>query len=129
MNLTEEQIDFTIRCMSEWVRVKEFIGQGTPSSADVDHSALLRRLLSGQPALEHAPPRSFSCPNYDLATGKEIGVYEFRELPSNKVCIDQDLRWEWVDREHNILKFTPSGELYDVRRDGGSVLIKKRLQE
>lgn len=110
--LTDEQIQFAIDCMAEWIHYR---GQGV-TSADIDHSCLLQRLLRGKPALKKTPPKRFSCPDYDLGEGKEVEIYEINELPDDfpvgEVCIDQDSNWNWQDKDNNILIYNRSGELY-----------------
>lgn len=42
------------------------------TTADVDHSSLLRRILEGGPVYEHAPPRAFSYPWIDLLEKRTV---------------------------------------------------------
>jgi len=119
--LTQEQIDFAVRCMARYINVREDHGHGLPNSADVDHSSLLRRLLSGKQPLEQPPPKRYSYPDYDLAEGKEGEIRELWERDDDHplmredgghVVIDQHPYWEWEDREKKILRYVPTGDLY-----------------
>lgn len=69
--------------------------------ADIDHSALLQRLLSGKEPLPHPPPLSYSYPDYELVeTGRGIPheVWEAESHPGY-LFIDQD-RWIIKERGH-----------------------------
>ncbi|KKN26712.1 hypothetical protein LCGC14_0871930 [marine sediment metagenome] len=119
-NLTDEQVEFALVCMSDWLRLKnEFENaQLSVSDADVDHSSLLRRLLSGKPALPNPPPKCHSCPCYALAEGKPVEVMEVYDNPviaPGRVSIEQNSQWEWHDKEKQILKHIPSGDLYTLK--------------
>lgn len=114
--LTEDQIDFTIHCMAEWMRIKNNVKGLCQSSADVEHSALLRRLLHGKQALENPPPLRFSQPDYDLAEGEEVEVLDLWTTADGcEVSINQHQKWTWHNRNENILKYVPTGDLYQLR--------------
>lgn len=127
ISLDRDQINFAIRCFAQWVRVREDLNMSV-TSADVDHSVLLHRLLSGFPLLEKAPPKRFSYPCYELGDGKEVLIFDISELENYKifdrkrellyegcvVCIDQEASYVWEDRDKNILRHVPSGDLYQL---------------
>lgn len=80
--LTLAQIEFVLRQASRWLEIKEqeeYVGRKRKYSdgefsqlrADVSHSALLRRLLSGKEPLEEPPPLEHSYPDYEAVEGKE----------------------------------------------------------
>src|ERR1035437_7474419 len=91
----------TLEAVKEWLRIrvahearldeatKAVLRQLIP---DIDHSALLRRLLSGGEALEQAPPRAYSYPWYSLVEeGKAVGGFEVFFMPEG-MGIDADGR-------------------------------------
>jgi hypothetical protein len=59
-----DEVNELVRLVRRWIELG--YPEKGPTPADADHSALLRRLFSGREALEQAPPRSFSCPWYEL---------------------------------------------------------------
>lgn len=75
--LTQDQIDWVVVQVSKWANVashrnRSHGGHYAVTPADVDHSALLRRLLAGQPFHPIPPPTSFSSPWYSLVeTGQD----------------------------------------------------------
>lgn len=65
--MTPEDIRLATKAVSDWVRIRDRPDYNAPlTPAEVEHSALLRRLLGGKPALPDPPPRSFSYPWYEL---------------------------------------------------------------
>lgn len=104
-------VNFVIEKMSEWVRILNENGHGSPTGADVDHSALLRRLLEGKEAFKNPPPKMFAYPNYKLAEGKEVEIYEINDY-NDEVLIDQYHKWKWLDKEKGVLEHMPDGDLY-----------------
>lgn len=81
MSLTFEQQQFVHRCINRWAWIR--FGAMTPEeqqthrttitqvSADVDHSGLLNRLLSGKRPFKYPPPRAMSYPWYSLLEDKQ----------------------------------------------------------
>ena len=70
------------KCLIKWLEIREANGIKLPISitqlaADIDHSALLIRLLEGKKPLEKAPPKTFSYPNYQMI---ENGKYNPLEV-------------------------------------------------
>jgi hypothetical protein len=65
------------RVVLQWIRTAKAAGytfqgeDGLPSEADVWHSALLERLLRGEPPLPTPPPLFFSYPWYELVENGE----------------------------------------------------------
>lgn len=65
--MSPDELHRVTMAVSEWVRLRDrpdYSAALTP--AEVQHSALLQRLLMGKPALAEPPPRSYSYPWYDL---------------------------------------------------------------
>src|SRR3990167_5429034 len=71
--LAHDQVLFAMRCMSRWLRIRvehesrlerARSGELLQVAADVDHSALLKRLLSGKEPLQEPPPLDHSYPVY-----------------------------------------------------------------
>ena len=121
IKLEPDQIDFAIKMMSEWARICEDNNRGT-SSADVDHSSLLYRLLSGKKALETPPPLRFSYPCYHLGEGKKVEIHNVRDNEPDlhdvlgEVSIDQNSRWKWDDKESGVLVYVPTGDKYQLSK-------------
>jgi len=131
--ITKKRVNWMVVRMSEWQRIREDNGYGAPSIADIEHSALLHRLLSGHSALEYPPPRSFSYPNYRVAEGHEYEPMEVwfqdvsRTVPLDidellssdylpeTVGIDQ-ARWDVISRDGNtfIVKWPDSPIRYSL---------------
>jgi len=104
VKLTTEQILFVRSAVSKWLSIyhKHHSNEATPPTpADADHSALLFRLLEGNPPLDKPPPKRFSYPCYDLGEGREV---EIREYWANDdiVVIDQCRDWTIVKDESMI---------------------------
>jgi hypothetical protein len=62
---------WSFECLVEWLRVREQEGKPFPSDVsqfitELDHSALLERLVRGKRPLPTRPPLSFSYPWYEL---------------------------------------------------------------
>jgi hypothetical protein len=126
--LTPGQAGRVTQAVATWFRVlraedeKRPEGSGRcfpPTDADVTHSALLQRLLSGKPPLPKAPPKRFSYPCYELGEGKPVKIHELWEgdLGGRRcVVIDQCQDWEWVEVGHvdedRKLRHVPTGDIY-----------------
>jgi hypothetical protein len=68
-----------------WLEIRELSGQPLPSSyrqlvEDVQHSALLHRLLAGMDPFGAAPPRSYGQPWYSLLESGWASGCEFKPL-------------------------------------------------
>jgi hypothetical protein len=92
-----------------------------PTEADIDHSALLKRLLEGHPVLPKVPPRGHSYPNYRAAEGKPWTPAEMRRLRdhvatanSKQLVIDQCDDWEIVDDLQ--IRHVPSNTIYKLSK-------------
>lgn len=62
---------WSIQCLIDWLRIRESEGKSFPTSIQdlsdqIDHSALLERLMLGKGHLNEPPPLSFSRPWYQL---------------------------------------------------------------
>lgn len=122
--LGNNEMEFAIRCMSEWVRIKQDIAEwedhaenpngpriyrgASIGSPDPDHSSLLRRLMSGEKALIKPPPKRYSYPDYELGEGKLVVVSEVWERDighlKGKVVVDQSPQWSWLNKEEGLLQ-------------------------
>lgn len=125
--LTPGQMDFAVRCMSEWIHLSGIC----PTDADVSHSSFLRRLLSGKDALDKPPPKRFSYPDYELGEGKPVKVAQVFDTKSfhgnhDRVYIDQYSQWRWQDKENGLLEHLPDGEIYKLE---GQILQKVPADE
>lgn len=99
-NLNPDEI---CKIVAQWMRIKEENGQNyTP--IDVEHSALLRRLLVGLPAHEKAPPKRYGYPCWDLVEKDEVEIQTMFELETS-LCIDQHIGYQWADKENKIISY------------------------
>lgn len=115
-SLTIEQCEFACKMVCKWMNVCEDNNRGT-SSADVDHSALLRRLLQGGKPHANPPPKRRSYPAWSLVEQEEIEIQDFYESDlgiedKEKIVVDQHREYEWVDKEKKIIKHTRLGIEY-----------------
>ena len=83
---------WSAQCIIDWLKIREQEGHPFPTdvsdfAVQMDHSALLRRLMEGKLALPDAPPLSFSNPWYDLAERGHAIPYEvfISELPGGSL--------------------------------------------
>lgn len=112
----EEQIK-TLEAVCTWIEtaakagVDVFKGGPMQFRANMWHSSLLNRLLSGRQPLAEPPPIRYSYPNYELAEGQEciVGVHRVWTIASLRraeeagigeesktITIDQSV-WEVVE--------------------------------
>jgi len=75
--LSAPEVDLVLAAV-KWVRVLQAEGHELDNITDsgVERSGLLRRLRSGRPALETAPPTSFGQPWYDILEAEEGTVHK-----------------------------------------------------
>jgi hypothetical protein len=106
--LTQDQINFAIKCMAKWIHIRWDNEFGNPNPADVSHSALLHRLLSGKEPLDKPPPKSYSYPDYPMAEGEAVQVDEPRASTYDddgyNIVVNQSRAWKWIDEEKGILE-------------------------
>jgi len=111
--LTLEQSEFALKMIVKWMNVCEDNNRGC-SSADVDHSSLLHRLLMGGTLHENPPPLRRSYPAWSLVEQDEIEIQEMYVCEiDGRIVIDQHGGYKWVDKEKNILKHTRLGINYE----------------
>lgn len=107
--LSKDQIEFACKMFSEWVKIKEENKQYC-SLSDIEHSSLLRRLLSGLPPHENPPPKRYGYPAWELVEKDQVEIQNMSFYldvgGESKVVIDQDNGYEWVDKENKIIKYT-----------------------
>jgi len=101
--LSAEQIEFACRMMRQWLEVCEENGRSLNASS-IDHSSLLRRLLSGKKALPYPPPMRFGYPAWELVEAEEI---EIQELIENEhgIQIDQHQGYSWINFDKKIIQY------------------------
>jgi len=93
-------VDQAVVAMARWLQIRQ---QWTPhagavNSATVDHSALLRRLLSGKEPLPTPPPRACSYPWYDLMDEGRADHVMAESLSLGSMMINQYL-WQVIERQ------------------------------
>ena len=75
----------------KWLEIREENGRAFPSNltqlrCDMDHSALLQRLVEGDEPLPEPPPRAFSYPWYELLEKGVDHPFEVNEMgPGNSI--------------------------------------------
>ena len=120
--LTKEQIGFAIKAMSRYIRILEEQKKRSPTPADIDHSALLNRLLSGKEPLPEPPPLFFGYPAYQLEEGEPHVVssifYHFNDR--NCLIINQGNGWipetELGSEYVGVVIYQPTGKKYFLYR-------------
>lgn len=135
--LSDLQTEFVIQCWRRYCTIREENGYSHPSLADVDHSSLFRRLLSGKEIFVKPPPLRYSYPDYELASGKAVYVDEIWDIPSGTfhyeyackagydVCISQSLAWKWIDKANGVLEHK-NGDKYKFTKDEDESIAKGR---
>jgi hypothetical protein len=112
--LNREQTEFACSIFSKWMNICEDNNRGS-SSADVDHSSLLRRMLLGGKIHKNPPPLRRSYPAWELVEQEEIEIHEIHDsdiIKPGEVVVDQHRGYEWVDKENKILKHIRLGIEY-----------------
>lgn len=101
--LTPEQAEFACQKFIEWLHFCSDNGLPQPRTVDISHSALLRRLLQGKPALPAPPPLRFSYPAWELVEADEIKIVEMWEDGNGNVVIDQHRGYTWDEKFKNTI--------------------------
>jgi len=102
-------IDFVCSCVKQWIECCEKNNK-IISSESVEHSALLRRLLSGKQMHLNKPPLRFGYPAWELVDADENEIKEISEN-FDEVIIDQHEGYLWLNREFKTLTY-PRLNLY-----------------
>lgn len=98
MRLTDRQVDFAVRCVEEWLMVRNREGKERVGPSDPGHSELLPRLLRGDRPHESPPPLCFSRPCYDLAEGRPVRAEVFDSGDAGfGIVVNQHGGWRWED--------------------------------
>lgn len=92
--LTDEQIGFAIKAMSRYISILEEQRKPSPTRADVDHSALLNRLLSGKEPLPEPPPLFYGYPAYLLEEGEPNVAKVHCDKTTGRIIINQGGGWQ-----------------------------------
>lgn len=109
-HLKPEQIEFACKAFQIWMSTCEE-NKRYYSEANVDHSVLLRRLLSGKELHEQPPPKRNSYPAWELVELKEgeeieiIGLCEYDHGDGPILLIDQHDGYVWENKEDKILRY------------------------
>lgn len=122
--LNNEQIGFVYRCLTEWNNVARDAGYSTGIDsvlANIDHSALLHRLLEGKEIYPSPPPRAFSYPWYALLEGKAGDHNEVHFHPNHdgrEVVVINQAVWEFVryEDEDLIARWPATGLMVRCRK-------------
>ena len=117
-----------INILIRWLEIKKENGKDVgfleQLKCDIDHSALLQRLLEGKEPTEETPPRSYSHPNYDLIEygfSCPLEVWEdvaFNVFGTDQPCVVIDqFPWRLVEKlgqDNFIVKYDGNENLYRV---------------
>lgn len=124
--LNDEQAAFVNNCFKRWLEIREqFPGSFQKESArdslsdaaqlraDIDHSALLRRLLGGKEPFPSPPPKSNGSPWYDLLDNGSAEASVILESYSDRrwLAVDGDSGWEILHKQGNEyeVQYRPGG--------------------
>lgn len=105
-----------IQAVRKWFEILNSLNREPPSSytqlmANLDHSALLQRIIENKTVYPIPPPRAYSYPCYELFDNGiyyPYEVFEANEYLSNSIVIDQSI-WKieekidencWLARYH-----------------------------
>ena len=108
--LSAEQIEFACRMMRQWLEICEH-NDRTLTAASIDHSSLLRRLLSGKGALTSPPPLRFGYPAWELVESEEIEIQEIKDTETG-IEIDQHHGYSWIDYDNKTIQYDRLGLAY-----------------
>jgi len=135
---------WSIQCLLRWLEVREAEGHPFPDSVrklkeDIDHSALLGRLLSGQEPLDDPPPKTMAYPWYEIiekGKGEPSQVWEAQsDLVSAlgfKAIIIDGYPWrilEKVSEEEYLVTYGKNGSVWVARVVGVREDIQERLRD
>jgi len=118
--MADETQQATLDAVKLWLKIR-----GKPDDAqlcaDIDHSALLARLLDGKEPLPAPPPRAFSYPWYDLIeSGKGDAMEVWRHPPNaDTISINQSGQWAVIEARDDgsyRARCTTNGQVFDVTR-------------
>lgn len=116
--LTERDMMVCV-AMAKWIEVvrKEqadnpWYGKNwLPSGADIQKSRLFWRIRSGKAPLEHAPPRAYSCPWYEVIDEPERAHWAYDYCESEGKAYFAQCGYEVLERDENglpcLVKFAP----------------------
>lgn len=111
-SLSVEQIEFACKQVQQWMAICEENGRNV-GPADVDHSSLLRRLLSGKAAHPEPPPKRFSYPAWELVESDEVEIHDLYDR-DQEVFIDQHGGYSWVDKENGVVRYDRLDITYQI---------------
>lgn len=103
--MNQQEINFAIQCFSKYISIYKKEKGKNPTEADIDHSALLNRLLSGKGAFPNPPPKMWGSPAYALFEGESVQIHEinFWALENEfNVVINQGIGWKWIEKNGDI---------------------------
>jgi len=116
--MTDEIQQATLNVVKRWLKIRGKPGD-TQLCADIDHSALLVRLLDGKEPLPAPPPRANSYPWYDLiesGKGEAMEVWRYPGWPGI-LCINQSGQWSVIEAHDDgsyLARCTTNGQVFDV---------------
>lgn len=130
--MTDDKIKQAVgRWLGHWVEQckKDHGVEKCPTYADVTHSALLSRLLSGKAPTGHVPPLAFAYPWHELEEGNACSIRE-RDIcvdsSSVRICQSGYTRDNWNEEScTGILRSNHNGQLYDVFIEKQTRMIRK----
>ena len=101
--LSAEQIEFACRMMRQWLEICEDNNRNL-NAASIDHSSLLRRLLSGKKALSAPPPMRFGYPAWELVEAEEIEIQEITD-DEQGLQVDHHGGYSWIDKDKKLIQY------------------------
>jgi len=127
----------TINAVKRWLAIRGKPGD-SQIAADIDHSALLKRLLAGQEPLPQPPPRALSSPWYDLIEtghGTAMDVVEYTTTPG-MLSVNQSGQWKIVEKRADgsyVARCTTNNHVFTItlvgERYGHSMWELQRVDE
>ncbi len=137
--MNRDEINFAVEKICEYLKIIKY--SDSHLIMDIQHSSLLRRLLSGKEKLKYRPPHSYSYPFYQLydekvveidgvsAVPEEFGyknavnIHQYIYRISHKISDDELIIENWNINENP--------DLYRVKKceDGSWVMMLENTEE
>ena len=119
--ITQDQFNWMCQCITDWLQIREQFTQAPPiwNLADVQHSSLLNRILSGKTVFNKPPPKAYSYPWYELEEQGWAYIHSDVSIDPNEkwpVHIAQSTAYDLLSYENGIatVRAHSNGYTYQV---------------
>lgn len=122
-SLTREEALYAMKCVEQWLWIKEVEQQPT-NSPDATHSSLLLWLLTGNKPLPKPPPTIMSRPHHGLASGEPVKL----NGPPIPIGSEGNKVWRWIDHNNCLLAHV-SGQVFSWDTETKTLQLYRRPQQ